>query len=99
MVREASSRTFFQLLNPLPIQSPYFMFIYTMKLKINLHTPKHTNPQYVFMFQNRKLGGATAQPPYEDITLRYILPVYGAFFCMFVSMRGPFSIDFGNSSY
>lgn len=70
-----------------------------MKLKVNLLTPKHINPQHVFMFQNRKLDGATAQPPYEDITLRYILPVCGFFFCMFVSMREPFSRDFGNSSY
>lgn len=84
MVREASSRTTFQLLNPLPIQSLYFMFIYTMKLKVNLLTPKHINPQHVFMFQNRKLDGATAQPPYEDITLRYILPVCGFFFvCLY----------------
>lgn len=42
-----------------------------MKLKIDPLTPKHINPQHVIMFQSRKLDGATAQPPYEDITLRF----------------------------
>ena len=81
MVREASSRTFFQLLNPTSIQRLYFMFIYTMKLKIDPLIPKHINLQHVIMFQNRKLDGATAQPPYENITLRYYLCVF--FVCLY----------------
>lgn len=70
MVREASSRTFFHLLNLTSIQRLYFMFIYTMKLKIDPLISKHINLQHVIM-----LDGATAQPQYEDITLRYYLCV------------------------